>query len=123
MKFFYAFSLAMLVQLFHPLAADDMNPALECTIVMDDIEKVVCTVHIDRTDYDRNVTFFWHSRRYAQDDRERTVVLRAQHSSVYDYRFLRGRAQGEWSVSATVDAIDSKESVETNFLLEGNSLK
>jgi len=113
----------MILVLSSSLFANESRPSLECTAVSEDIEKIVCKIQVERSDYDRVVTFFWHSKRYPQDDRERTVVLNANHGSVFDYRFLRGRVQGEWSVAVTVDDTDEQNSAEAHFILEGNTLR
>ena len=105
------------------LIANENKPTVECMVVRNDIEKIVCKVEVERADYDRAVTFVWHTKKYPQDDRERTVVLNANHISVYDYRFLRGRAQGTWNVSITLDDTESQNSAEVDFILEGNTLK
>jgi len=115
----YLVSILMLWTFSFSLFASESDTELSCTVVSEDIEKIVCKVQVDRADYDRDVTFFWHAKRYPQDDRERTVVLNANHGSVYDYRFLRGRVQGEWSVMAIID----EQKVEVSFVLESNTLE
>jgi len=97
--------------------------SIGCHVQNDAIEKIVCTYKTARKNVDRNVTFLWHSRSYPQDDRERTIVLPALHGSVYDYRYLRGRAQGVWKVVATLEEPDgSTKETEHHFLLENDRL-
>lgn len=75
------------------------NNALECTVVQDEYKKIQCTFFTDRQEEQRHVIFSWHSSSTPQDDRERTIVLKAGHASVYDYRYYYGRAAGDWEVS------------------------
>lgn len=102
-----------------PCAAEDR---LYCEVQNDSIEKIICTFETLRKDEKREVTFFWHSETQPQDDRERTVALEANHGSVYDYRFLRGRAEGIWNVTATLTGSDGVTETEHNFLLSDNQL-
>ncbi|OQX59929.1 MAG: hypothetical protein B5M52_01855 [Helicobacteraceae bacterium 4484_230] len=104
------------------LASAQKEARLVCSIVNEEIEKILCKVELPRVDYDREVKFLWHSSSYPQDDRERTIILSAGHSSVYDYRFLRGRAQGEWVVKSTVNNIDKDIVAEQVFMLDGAKL-
>lgn len=98
MKHFNFITLMLLIVL--PVMAEEyQNSSLTCEIFKDDHKKIQCTLITDRVDYDRNVIFSWHSSMTPQDDRERTIVLKANHGSVYDYRYFYGRAQGDWEVS------------------------
>jgi len=123
MKKTYLASIVMIMMLSSSLIAYESDPVIECTVVSEDIEKIVCKVQLERADHDRVVTFFWHSKRYPQDDRDRSVVLNANHGSVYDYRFLRGRVQGEWSVSVIIVNTETQRSAEVDFVLEGSALQ
>jgi len=91
------------------LSANAAQNTLACVTLNDGIEKIKCTFVTGRKNVDRNVTFYWHSGMHPQDDRERTLTLPAFHGSVYDYRHLWGRAQGLWSVTATVNDIDGTQ--------------
>jgi len=94
--------LIVLIPLIYATSALGLD-RVECRVIETKIEKLVCTYETTRVDFDRSVTFLWHSLEHPQDDRERTITLKASHGSVYDYRFLRGRAQGSWEVSVRVD--------------------
>jgi hypothetical protein len=104
------------------LLSDQKEARLLCSIVDEEIEKILCKVELLRVDYDREVKFLWHSVSYPQDDRERTIVLSAGHGSVYDYRFLRGRAQGEWVVTSTINNVDKDIVARQAFVLDGAKL-
>jgi hypothetical protein len=82
---------------------------VQCKILDDGIEKIQCTLVTPRKNETRSATFYWHSETFPQDDRERDLSLPANHGSVYDYRYLRGRAEGAWTVTVTVTDADGKE--------------
>lgn len=97
--------------------------SVTCSVVDDGIEKIKCTLQTARQNVDRQTTFQWHSQRHPQDDRERMVILPSGHGSVYDYRFLRGRAEGIWEVRVSVLRVDGTENiVEHHFLLENGTV-
>lgn len=97
--------------------------SLSCETIDDGIEKIQCTFVTQRKKSEREVQFNWHSESHPQDDRERSIVLPANHGSVYDYRYLRGRAPGIWRVSVTLTNNDGTEtSVSHHFLLEDNKI-
>lgn len=96
---------------FVPFALADENGIL-CEVIDDGNEKIQCTFSTTRKESDRQTTFYWHSETHPQDDRERSILLPALHGSVYDYRYLRGRAQGSWIVTVT---LTDAEGTETEF--------
>jgi hypothetical protein len=82
------------------ISAETSN-SLECQI-LDEGDKIIrCTYHTTRVAHDRPITFSWRSVKTPQDDRERTIVLKAYNGSLYDYRYYYGRAPGVWNVSVT----------------------
>ncbi len=78
-------------------------------------ERIYCTYYLDRSDNQngKNVEFRWISPNAPEDERVRHFQIPPQHGSVYDYRFLPGRAKGVWHVRV-VD-LDTNETVETTF--------
>lgn len=96
---------------------------LSCEVLSDGVAKIRCTYTTVGREEDRNITFEWHSEVYPQDDRSRSVVLEAGHVSVYDYRFMWGRAQGLWTVTVTnSDAKGEVTTVSHRFLVEGDAI-
>jgi len=83
--------------------------SVQCEVLDDGIEKILCTLVTPRKNETRSATFYWHSEAYPQDDRERELSLPSNHGSVYDYRYLRGRAEGNWKVTVTLTDADGKE--------------
>jgi len=96
---------------------------LNCEVLDDGAEKIQCTFVTPRNNNDREAVFYWYSDAFPQDDREHMIVLRASNGSVYDYRFLRGRAEGMWTVTVTLTDTDGSErEVSHRFTLEGGAL-
>jgi len=77
--------------------------SLECMTVEETNKIIRCTFHSTRVNFDRNITFTWHSLQTPQDDRQRTIEMKANHGSLYDFRYYYGRAPGEWIISAKDD--------------------
>jgi hypothetical protein len=77
-------------------------------------QKIICTYFIDRSDNVKglSVEFFWHSPN-GEDDRVKVFKVPEYHGSVYDYRFLPGRAVGRWRVVAT--ELENNKTSETFF--------
>ena len=78
-------------------------------------ERIYCTYHLDRSDNQngKSVEFHWISPLSPNDDRIRHFQIPPRHGSVYDYRFLPGRAKGKWRVK--VIDLDTNESIQTTF--------
>jgi len=85
------------------------DTSVSCEILDDGVEKIQCKLVTPRKDVARETTFGWHSDSFPQDDRERSLTLPAGHGSIYDYRYLRGRAQGAWTVTVTLTEADGSE--------------
>jgi len=101
------------------LFADEMR----CSVEKDGVEVIKCTYVCERKAYERVIEFEWHSELVPYDDRKRSIVLPARHGSLYDYRYLEGRAEGKWRVSARVRDLNGSEAVTENyFTLRGGSL-
>ena len=97
--------------------------SVHCGVFDDGIEKIQCTLVTPRKNEARSATFYWHSEAYPQDDRERELTLPANHGSVYDYRYLRGRAEGSWTVTVTLTGADGKETETSSlFSLENGTI-
>ncbi len=112
-------SLLLLTGIVFPVLAD----TIRCEVIDDGIEKIKCIFETKRKAEERTTTFLWHSESHPQDDRERTIDLPANHGSVYDYRYLRGRAPGIWRVSVTLTSENGTLSrTEHYFLLEDNKI-
>ena len=102
--------LIVFVSLFAAMAATAAK--VQCEI---ENEKIYCTYYLDRSDnqFGKEVLFHWFSPNSPEDDRIRHFKIPPLYGSVYDYRFLPGRAKGEWRV--IVQDLETNETVETTF--------
>ena len=79
--------------------------ALKCNVVNeDDIYKIKCKYMTVAKSYDRNISIAWTSPSAPQDDRFKTILLKAYNKSIYDFRYFDGRANGSWTITATDDS-------------------
>ncbi len=78
-------------------------------------ERIYCTYYLDRSDNTdgKEVEFHWISPHSPDDDRIRHFRIPPYYGSVYDYRFLPGRARGIWRVE--VIDLETNETVATTF--------
>ena len=72
--------------------------------------KVSCKLTLKRIDEAREAEFDWKSP-HGKDDREREIDLPANHATVYDVRYKKGRAEGLWHVVVDV----GEETYKTTF--------
>ena len=79
-------------------------------VCLDEGDKITCKLSAKRVNEDREVEFEWESPN-GKDDREREMVLPANHASIFDVRHKKGRAKGAWRVKAELD----DEEVSTTF--------
>ena len=71
-------------------------------ICLDEGDKITCKLMTKRVGKDREVEFEWESPN-GKDDREREMVLPANHASIFDVRHKEGRAKGVWTVEVQLD--------------------
>lgn len=101
-----------IIMVFLLLVWSAFGSSVKCNI---ENERIYCRYFLDRSDNinGKNVEFHWISPTSPIDDRVRHFQVPARHGSVYDYRFLPGRAEGVWHVK--VIDLDTNETVETTF--------
>lgn len=93
-----------------------------CDVEKGGVNIIKCTYVLERKTYERKVEFEWHSESVPYDDRKRVVVLPAHHGSLYDYRYLEGRAEGKWRVSARLRDGNGSEVLTENFFTLQNGV-
>ena len=95
---------------------DDTNytniNSVDC-IILSDENSIICKYIHKRIDEDKYVEFIWIDPSDAIS-RQRTMLIPAGHGSIYDYRFINGRASGKW----TFEVLDNNQSYRTNFIIE-----
>jgi len=83
--------------------------SVSCRVLNNDgVEKIQCTLWTSDREEAREGYFYWHSEAHPQDDREHAITIPPKNRSIYDYRLLRGRAQGKWTVTVTMTEGDGK---------------
>ncbi len=85
----------------------------EALICLDEGDKITCKLMTKRVNEDREVEFEWKSPN-GKDDREREMVLPANHASIFDMRNKNGRVKGVWRVEVEID----DEEVSTTFRIQ-----
>ena len=96
--------------------SEGSSAALTCEIIEEGNKHIRCTYSCERVAHDRDITFVWKSSETPHDDRERTITLKENHGSLYDYRYYYGRAQGAWNVSVADD--EGKTLADTSFVIK-----
>ncbi len=91
--------------------SSDKDAALIC---LEEGDKITCKLITKRSNKERNVLFHWQSPNSPKDGRERTVILPANHASIFDTRRKDGRTKGIWKVTAKID----NEKVSTAFYMD-----
>ena len=85
----------------------------EALICIDEDAKVTCKLMTKRLNRDRKVEFEWKSPN-GNDDREREMMLPANHASIFDARDKSGRVKGLWTVEVEID----DEEASTTFTIQ-----
>jgi hypothetical protein len=67
---------------------------LNCLLLKDE-NSIICKYQTQRVHYDRNITIYWIDPNHLVS-RTRQITIPANHSSIYDYRYISGRLLGEW---------------------------
>ena len=91
---------------------DDSINTVDC-ILLSDEDSIICKYIHKRIDEDKYVEFIWIDPSNTIS-RQRTMLIPAGHGSIYDYRFINGRASGKW----TFEVLDNNQSYKTNFIIE-----
>ena len=86
--------------------------SVDC-IVLKDENSIICKYIHKRSEEDKYVEFYWIDPS-GNISRERTMLIPAGHGSIYDYRFIYGRASGKW----TFKVQDDNQTYQTNFIIE-----
>lgn len=97
---------------FNFLNADELENNADCIILKDE-NSIICKYTHNRIDEDKHVQFNWIDPMNIIS-RQRTMTIPAGHGSVYDFRYITGRAPGKW----TFEVIDNNISYRTNFIIE-----
>lgn len=82
-------------------------------LILEDENSIICKYSHTRVAYDKHIIMQW-IEPSGLVTRERELLVPAFHGSIYDYRYIEGRSEGEW----TFKVIDNQETFSTTFTLE-----
>ena len=103
----------LLVLIFaNTLNANNIENNSDCIILKDE-NSIICKYTHKRTNEEKNVQFNWIDP-MGIISRQRTMIIPAGHGSVYDFRYINGRASGIW----IFEVIDNNISYKTKFKIE-----
>jgi len=89
----------------------DINK-VDC-IILEDENSIICKYTHERININKEVLFNWIEPN-GNITRSRSINIPAGHGSVYDFRYIKGRITGEW----TLEIVDSNNKYETKFIIE-----
>jgi len=85
---------------------------IDC-IILEDENSIICKYTHERINENKEVIFNWIEPN-GNITRSRAINIPAGHGSVYDFRYIKGRITGEW----TLEIVDASEKYETKFIIE-----
>lgn len=91
--------------------AEESLKEADC-IILEDENSIVCKYTHTRVNYDKTVIVEWLEPN-GTVSRSRKMLIPAGHGSVYDFRYIKGRAKGEW----TFRVVDKDTITSTKFSL------
>ena len=86
--------------------------SVDC-ITLADENSIICKYVHNRVEVDKYLEFVWIDP-LGIISRQRTMLIPAGHGSIYDYRFIDGRASGTWTLKVTED----NKSYKATFVIE-----
>jgi hypothetical protein len=90
----------------------NVKNSVDCIIIKDE-NSIICKYIHNRINYDKKVIFKWIEPNKILS-RQRVLDIPLGHGSVYDFRYINGRAKGQW----TLEVIDDNKTYKTNFIIE-----
>ena len=92
--------------------ANETSSKVECILLKDE-NSIICKYTHQRINTQKTVKFEWHEPDGIVS-RVRVMNIPAGHGSIYDYRYIKGRTSGLW----TLKVIDNNEVYKVNFTIE-----
>lgn len=91
---------------------DEVQKEVDC-LILEDEDSIICKYILPREEFDKRVQFDWIAPN-GELSRSRELNVSAGHGSVYDFRYIKGREPGIWTLKVT----DGNETYNTNFQLK-----
>ena len=82
-------------------------------IILEDEDSIICKYIQKRVNHEKSVTFDWIEPN-GEITRTRELTIPAGHGSVYDFRYIKGRISGIW----TLKVRDGEAEYTTNFTIK-----
>jgi len=92
--------------------AQNVDSNVDC-LLLEDENSIICKYSTHRVNIDKNITFYWIDPNGVVS-RQRDMVLPANHGSIYDYRYKRGRLHGKWIFKV----VDGDIELKTTFIIK-----
>ena len=80
---------------------DDKESSVDCLILKDE-NSIICKFETNRSVEDQTIIAQWIDPT-GEVSRSREMIVPAGHGSIYDYRYIKGRAIGTWTFKIILD--------------------
>ena len=112
-KYLVLFMLSISIACANDIQADEINEEakVDC-LILKDKNSIICKFEAVRSTNDQNVTMQWIDPE-GDISRTREMIVPSGHGSIYDFRFIEGRALGDW----TFKVISNQKEYTTKFEL------
>lgn len=81
--------------------AEEIENSAEC-IILEDENSIICKYVHRSVPEDRDILVQWIDPR-GEISRQRSIVMPAEHISIYDFRYIEGRMKGFWEFRVIED--------------------
>ncbi len=108
-KLLYIFLITIFMNI--NLIAQDEDK-VDC-IILEDENSIICKYVNKRVSYEKTVTFSW-IEPSGEITRTRELIIPAGHGSVYDFRYIKGRVAGTWTLTVN----DEQDEFTTAFTIK-----
>lgn len=112
----FSFCFAETVEVEEVPASDFVTEKIENSadcLILEDENSIICKYLHTRTPEDKEIIVQWINPK-GEISRERTIVIPAGHSSIYDFRYIEGREKGVWQFKVFEDYTETA----TTFMID-----
>lgn len=79
-----------------------VEPKTDC-LILEDENSIVCKFELSENKKEQNIETQWVSPK-GEIDRTRATLMPIDHTSYYDYRYIKGREAGIWTFKVLFDS-------------------
>lgn len=80
---------------------EEKESSVDCLILKDE-NSIICKFETQRSVEDQTIIAQWIDP-FGEVSRSREMIVPAGHGSIYDYRYIKGRAEGTWTFKIILD--------------------